>query len=236
MSHVRCTTLAQKPDCMAAVRNLLTLKPRLFCMAIDSMQRFVDSAAQQIARSIPCISLECVVPCEIPETECPPYCVCEFCWEVCPGERVRRTIRVTNTGCVARDMCFQATPFVDACGKAIRAPSVTPASAHLAPGESVVLQVTLDVENDFVPGNDYEARVLIRSAYEQCVCLHLRARPVAECCCHVKHGEPPKRIRAHRWYDHFQCTEPCHPVPCEGKDEGRPADKYQQATEQRREG
>jgi hypothetical protein len=64
-------------------------------------------------------------------------------------------------------------------------------------------------------GAQYVAEVRIVGAYEQCVRLVLDVAAkgaVVDCGpsrCEVAAGDLPVRIRAHRWYDHFQCTEPC---------------------------
>jgi hypothetical protein len=77
------------------------------------------------------------------------------------------------------------------------------------------VEVSATVPDEFVDG-DYVAEVFITGSYEQCVELRLGVVPSQKCppgkprCfCDVVQGDPPVRIRAHRWYDHFQCTEPC---------------------------
>ncbi len=74
--------------------------------------------------------------CEIPETECPPRCVCELRWEATPGEKVKGTIRVTNTGGQPQAFTFPATALVSDGHDSGLAPTVAPANATLKPGES----------------------------------------------------------------------------------------------------
>jgi hypothetical protein len=156
--------------------------------------------------------------CEIPETDCPPRCVCEFFWHACRGEKGQFTVRVTNTGEQTRTFTFTANPFTGP-GNPETTITVTPDEATLNPGESEVLTLNHTVTDEFIPNCRYIAEVLIVGAYEQCVRIILDVEPIETGHCEVKQGEKPKRLRAHRWYHHFQCEEPCFP--------DRPRDKPQ---------
>ena len=152
--------------------------------------------------------------CEIPETECPPRCVCELRWEAAAGEKVKGTIRVTNTGAQPQAFSFPATTLAGDGHDSGLAPTVTPAGATLKPGESIQLVVNFTVTNAFQVGRIYAGEVKIRGRYEQCVKLRLDVQPADRAHCDVDHGEIPTRVRAHNWYDHFQCEEPCFdPIP-----------------------
>lgn len=162
--------------------------------------------------------------CEVPETECPPRCVCELRWEASPRDEIRGTIRVTNTGKDARAFTFPATSLVsDGHGSGVT-PTVSPASATLEPGESVLLTVHFTVTEAFEVGRIYTGEVEIRGRYEQCVHLHLDVQPESRAHCDVEQGEIPVRVRAHHWYGHFQCEEPCfEPIrPQRPTEPGRP--------------
>jgi hypothetical protein len=150
-------------------------------------------------------------PCAIPEIDCPPRCVCDVTWEASPGETPGLTVRVTNTSSSARTFQFQATPFTGPSGSpgtlALAPPTLT-----LQPGQTGVVNAKFTVPN--VPEDDYHAEILIKGAYEQCVRVRLRVRcrktaGDEHCTCDVLQGDPPVRIRAHHWYHHFQCVEPC---------------------------
>lgn len=151
----------------------------------------------------------CVPECTIPETECPPYCVCDMAWEAKRGEDLLGTITVTNTGRQARQFTFEATSFQGSAGDSGIKPGLAPASALLESGESVVIRVALHVEDAFETSEEYTSQVKIRGAYEQCVRLKLKVQPRQRPHCDVRQGEIPTRIRAHHWYTHFQCEEPC---------------------------
>lgn len=147
--------------------------------------------------------------CDIPETECPPRCVCELVWEAQPRDTVRGMIRITNTGPQPQPFSFTATSLQgDGQDTGIR-PDLDPATAHLAPGESATVRVTLPLHQGFATGRVYEGEVLVRGRYEQCVRLRVQVEPEPVPHCEVRQGEIPVRVRAHHWYHHFQCEEPC---------------------------
>lgn len=86
---------------------------------------------------------------------------------------------------------------------------VAPASATLPAGGSVAVTVELNVAEGFHPGGRYTGEVRLDGAYEQCVCLILEVESPVVNRLRVEQGDPPLRLRAHRWYDHFQCAESC---------------------------
>jgi hypothetical protein len=159
--------------------------------------------------------------CEIPERECPVRCVCEICWEAIAGDELTCTVRVRNASSRTRTFDLSATELAGPAGT-IAALTVTPAQLTLAPGRAGLAQGTLTVPETAAEGS-YEGEILIRGAYEQCVCLQVTVKGMRtctcgqrqcrcgqqRCMCEVVQDNPPVRIRAHYWYDHFQCTESC---------------------------
>ena len=90
--------------------------------------------------------------------------------------------------------------------------SLSPATLTLQAGQTGIVNAKFTVPN--APDGDYHAEIVIKGAYEQCVRVRLRisCKKVCgdeHCVCEVVQGDPPVRIRAHHWYHHFQCTEPC---------------------------
>lgn len=148
-------------------------------------------------------------PCEIPEQDCPPRCVCELGWQGQPRDTLRGTIRVTNTGRDRRTFTFAATSLTSDGHDAGIKPQVEPTSAVLDPQQSVTLQVAIPLSQGFETGRTYRGEVLIRGVWEQCVKLSARVEAEPRPHCDVDQGEMPRRVRAHHWYDHFQCEEPC---------------------------
>ena len=197
--------------------GLLGLGVKLMAMSIDNARSLI----QQVSNILPPMpdvpSLRPRDMCAIPETECPPRCVCEVTWEASPGETPGLTVRVTNASKSARTFNLHATPFLGS-GGSPGTMTLSAQSLSLAAGSSGVFNATFTVPN--VPEGEYEAEIVVRGAYEQCVSVRLNVKCEKTSgkergTCEVVQGEPPVRIRAHHWYDHFQCTESCveHRVP-----------------------
>lgn len=145
--------------------------------------------------------------CDIPETSCPPRCVCELTLEGARGDTLAGTITVTNTRKTNQVFTLGAKPFHGPEGATTASPSLSSPSVSLAPGESATIAVKVQAGEAFAAGETYRADVTIAGLYEQCVCVTLRTRTRPHC--DVSQGEIPTHIRAHRWYDHFQCEELC---------------------------
>lgn len=147
--------------------------------------------------------------CEIPETECPPYCVCELEWEARGGDTVKGSIDIRNTGEQGSTFNLSADEFRAATDLSTVKPSLAPASFTLQPGDTQRVEVAVQVEESMDPDQTYRTEVKIAGRYEQCVRLVVHVRRKLHPYCKVEHGEIPKRIVAHHWYDHFQCEELC---------------------------
>lgn len=145
--------------------------------------------------------------CDIPETSCPPYCVCELTFDGASGDHLAGTIALTNTRKTPQVFTLEAKPFRGPSGATDLVPTLSPASAALKPQESATIAVSFTVPESFGAGDVFRSDVTITGLYEQCVCVTLRTRRRPHC--DVKQGEIPTHIKAHRWYDHFQCEELC---------------------------
>jgi len=202
-----------------APKLIFDLGPRLMLMSAKTTMDFFEAARTVIAATIPTPDIsrrsrhDC---CQIPETECPPRCVCDIGWKGCPNSTVQAMIRVTNTGSSTRNFDFEVTPFSGP-GNPKGTVEISPATALLAPHDSVNVAAAFTIPPDFQHAGRYAAEFRIHGAYEQCVRMTLQVEPsTAKCCepehCEVHAGDLPIRIRAHRWYHHFQCSEPCFEV------------------------
>ena len=147
--------------------------------------------------------------CQVPEQDCPPRCVCDLAWVVPPGGLVEGSLRVTNTGKTGRTFAMRATNLIAAGHDPDITPSRQPEQATLAPGESVLVQVSASGTERLQIGRQYTAEILVAGLYEQCVRVSIDVESESRPHCDVAQGEMPTRIRAHRWSDHFQCEEPC---------------------------
>ncbi len=191
-----------------------------------------QSAASSLGAAMPSYpslmpSVSAMMPkttcCEIPETACPPRCVCVIAWHAARGEDVKATIALTNTANKAQVFDIAATTFEGPSGDTGVAATVAPASVNLNANQSATITVTLHVSDTFETGNAYTAEVTLTGQYEQCVQLSLTVCTKRTHHCTVRQGDIPTHIRAHRWYDHFQCEEPCF-EPATPRDPSRPHD------------
>jgi len=154
--------------------------------------------------------LYCRKNCDIPETECPPYCVCEMEWDACEGETVTGSIAIKNTGQQTASFSINADSFKSASNDDSGiTPQFTPSTFGIAPNGTQTVSVSIKVEGNFDSSITYASQAKVRGRYEQCVLLKLRIRRKSAPSCSVEQGEIPKRIVAHNWYDHFQCEELC---------------------------
>jgi hypothetical protein len=198
--HVRHSA---KPHLYTFVEDVVLLGPRMMAASLEQVMHLLRGHPDRHARHGGC--------CHIPETECPPRCVCHIRWEAAPGQKQQSTIRVTNTSRTVRNFTFSAGPFHGA-GNPGGTLSVTPATATLQPGQSIVVSATFTPTSAFQVGETYESEMLIRGGYEQCVCFSLAVVSEQHTHCEVEQADPPLHIKAHHWYDHFQCVEPCFPL------------------------
>jgi hypothetical protein len=199
----------------ANFKDVILLGPHLMAASLEHAGRLVRLTSNLLVGRFPLHhhdyhSSEHSCYCEIPETHCPPRCVCEIHWEAGAGEQLKSIIRVTNTSKKTRSFHFTATSFQGP-GDPQVPMTVSPATANLAPSQSTPVTVTFTPTGVFQPGQTYHGEVLIKGAYEQCVCFEFIALREGHVECEVEQGDPPIRIRKHDWYDHFQCAEPCFP-------------------------
>lgn len=147
--------------------------------------------------------------CQIPETECPPYCACALNWTMAPGDTRAGHILIKNTSKEDISYTLAATP-LESCERTTKTtPLLKPDSGRVAPGESLHVEVSLTADQSWRAGECYEAEIKIRGKYERCVCVRVEVVCAPEACCRIEMGEIPKRVRADDWTKHFQCTELC---------------------------
>jgi hypothetical protein len=195
----------------SGIDDLVGVVPGIVAQSIEQYATILQRSSRLLTDLLPTRSLKLTDCCEIPEQACPPRCVCEIDWEACPGESLHATIGVRNTSSRAHDFTFSAGPWTGAAGELSQL-NVSPQNAHLGPGERVVITLALQLTPYVKSGQQHEAEVTLRGAYEQCVRVRLQVCDNAPAHCEVEQGDPPVRVRAHQWYDHFQCEEPCGPA------------------------
>jgi hypothetical protein len=128
------------------------------------------------------------------------------------GQPVTAEIRVINEAAETRTFNVTSTPLH--AGPAVASFAFAPASLTIAPGTSALTAGTLTVPTTFPKGR-YECEILVTGAYEQCVevALEVGCDDIPRGFCTVVEQERRFRIRAHHWYDHFQCVVPCGAPP-----------------------
>jgi len=211
MSHVsvRPAPVAGRPR---SIDDVIGVGLKLLSLSLDNVREVVR-AIGPLLPAVPSF----VAPrlpkcgCEIPEQDCPPRCVCEVNWEAAASETLKLTIRVTNASHSSRTFHLQPTSFEGAAGSAGTV-ILAPASLTLSSGQAGYAYAAYTVPK--VADGKYHAEIVVRGAYEQSICVTLNVQCQKTCgeecpTCDVVQGEPPVRIRAHQWYHHFQCIEPC---------------------------
>jgi len=211
MSQYACEYPARNKS-QDAFTGVVLLGPKLMASSLEQAGQLLRATSSLLSDSFsegP--SFKRSSCCDVPETECPPRCVCKIQWEASPGEHLKTIVRVTNTSeKQVRTFHFTATAFQGPGDPQVPL-EISPADATLQPGHSTLITAEFTPTDAFQPGQTYEAEVLIKGAYEQCVCLQFRPLGEVQAECEVKQGDPPIHLRAHQWYDHFQCAEPCFP-------------------------
>jgi hypothetical protein len=206
-------TVDIRPDVTADISNAMLrwyrFSNEIMTSSLKLGQPLMDAYFQGLAKALPELSELARKSCEIPETQCPPYCVCELEWDACEGDKVTGIIGIKNTGKDARVFTLSAETFHSNGDDSGVKPQLDPNNFNLAPNEAKSVVVTVNLGADFEPNNVYHSEVKITGRYEQCVRLRLNVRRKDKPRCKIEHGEIPKRIVAHHWYDHFQCEEFC---------------------------
>lgn len=195
----------------SALTDLAGFGVQLLLLSLENFRTVLQQAPSFPLQLPDLASLRPRDSCAIPETECPPRCVCDVTWQASPGEKPGLIVRVTNASTLQRTFQLHATPFIGP-GGSPGTLGLSPSTLTLQPGQTGIVSATFTVPT--VPEGDYHAEIVVKGAYEQCVRVRLRVQcrktcGDEQCTCEVVQGDPPVRIRAHHWYHHFQCVEPC---------------------------
>ena len=218
MNQGCCDTPANPAQSSSAVlERMAKLGQEGMAIGMRGAKAWVDAYSQLFSSIMPAAS---GTSCAIPQTACPPYCACTLEWTVVPGDQRVGHIRITNTSQQPIAYSLEATP-LHTCGQTLETrPRLEPQFARAAPGESLLVQVAIDTDKSWQPGEIYESEIKVRGLYEQCVCVRVHVPAAPEPCCALEMGEIPKRVSADDWWRHFQCTELCFaPIPQRGANE-----------------
>ncbi len=198
------------PDCppesisLPSCKSLILLAPRLISATINAGAGVIKRTFDGSLKEKDCCHPHHEHCCHIPETHCPDQCVGVVYWHGCVGDTLQHHLQVTNTGKDSRNFSLEATPFPCTDKKV----AITPDSKNLAPGETLKAVISFTIPEELA-GSTFSVAVKIKGKYEQYLKIVLCVKPRQHCCTSVEQGEIPKHIKAHHWYHHFQCEEPC---------------------------
>ncbi|WP_328184581.1 COG1470 family protein [Marinobacter sp. OP 3.4] len=190
--------------------SLLLLPPRLLFATLDSgagvIRRTFDGSYEKYDAALckVCNGVHREACCDIPETSCP--VPCHIRWRGCVGNSFRYELQITNRTRVEREFTLTPEPF-PVTGETV---TVSPDKKTLGPDESATVVVSF-TNPEAMAGGCYQSRIKLVGAYEEHILVSLEVRARQCCQCHIEQGEMPKKVRAHHWYHHFQCTQDCFP-------------------------
>ena len=196
-------------DMRDAMRQWARISNNIWSDSISLGQPVIEAYLKSLSNAAGDLDKAYRKSCEIPETQCPPYCVCELEWDAYEGDVVNGTIDINNTGKQDSQFSLSTDEFRTTNQLTTVKPKLDPVNFVLKTGESKRVKVTFKIESSMAPNQTYRAEVKIAGRYEQCVRLAVNVQRKQQPYCTIEHGEIPKRIVAHHWYDHFQCEELC---------------------------
>jgi hypothetical protein len=186
------------------------LGSNLLKLSTASASEFIRQASALVSSALPGLgTFRLRKMCEIPETQCPPKSLGKIDWHGCGGMTLTQTIRLTNTSANGQVFTLSTTPFVEP-GGAVAQISLNPAHLELSGGAADFVKASMTIPDKFPVGR-YQTKILVIGAYEQYIDVELRVCSQQDRILEVAQGDIPVHIKAHRWYDHFQCVEPCFP-------------------------
>jgi hypothetical protein len=206
------------PKTLPSTRSLILLTPRVLTASLAGAAEVIQKTFEggypdtcAICRHHHDKQKSC---CDIPETNCPSPYVCRILWEGCPGDTFKYQLQVTNTSDIEREFNLIPSPFL--CTE--EAVTVTPDNKKLLPDQSLNATISFTIPDTF-GGGLYRARIKVAGAYAQFITINLTVADHQDCCCSIEQGEIPTRLKAHQWFDHFQCEEQCfEPIEQEDKE------------------
>lgn len=208
-----CSTVAatEPGASLPSPLSLLLLAPRLLVATLDSgagvIRRTLNGSYDSLDNAYcgVCRKHHGGACCGIPESSCP--VPCQIHWRGCVGDSFHHELQVTNRTRVEREFTLTPEPFPVA-GETV---TVSPDKQTLAPDESVNVVVSF-TNPAAMAGGCYQTRIRLAGAYEEDILVSLEVRARQHCHSHIEQGEMPRKVRAHHWYHHFQCTHDCYPA------------------------
>lgn len=129
-------------------------------------------------------------------------------WKIDRGVVPEAQVALRNAGNAAQNFRIEATPWLGPDGAAASL-AISTHTIDLGPAESTMIDLRMLNTQALRPGQEYQCELVVRGFHEQRLAVRCMVHQDPNGYVEVSQGELPTRIRAHHWYDHFQCTEPC---------------------------
>jgi hypothetical protein len=129
-------------------------------------------------------------------------------WTIQRGVAPKAVITIHNTASGAQTLELETGPLTGL-DSGTASLTLSPLSLVLSPGQTGSATLQLQNTGALRPGQDYRSEVILRGDHEQRVAVKCHVAQDATAHCSVEQGDAPTRKRAHRWTDHFQCTDAC---------------------------
>ncbi|MBP9188744.1 MAG: hypothetical protein KBF51_04345 [Chitinophagales bacterium] len=152
-----------------------------------------------------CNCNDCCPPCN----ECPPNCLISIHREANAGETIKVPFKIKNDLSVAKTYRIGVRTIYDADGNAINVqPTLDKTTVTLQPGASQLINMTLQISADYMPGYSYETEIVIREKdVNQNICFSLAVNAFENIPVACPRNEKDYFIKWQSWQSHFYCEE-----------------------------
>ena len=153
----------------------------------------------------------CCPPCD----ECPPYCLLTLKRHAYPGEVIIVPFKVRNACGVPKQYRFGVRPLLNQHGQpAPSQPTLDKTFCELQPGQSICIELRLDLTQGYRAGQEYETVIVVRQKeHNQNICFTL----CIDSCKDAPVAEPidEKKLNTHfvSWKHHYYCEPKPRPRP-----------------------
>ena len=114
-----------------------------------------------------------------PECDCPPQCLLSISRDASPGEVIVVPFKVKNVLQTAKTYLVGVRPFYDNDGNLLpNQPTLNKTSLNLQPGQSIQVEMKIDLTNGYTTGSTYSTEIVIREKdvnQNICFTLHVTA-------------------------------------------------------------
>ncbi len=129
-------------------------------------------------------------------------------WKIERGVEPTASLTIRNEGTETRSFAIASTPWVGP-GGAAASLNASPPTVDLASGQTAVVELKMLGSAALSPGQEYRCEVVVDGFEESRIDARCMIKTDPTDHADAEQGEFPTRIRAHQWYEHFQCTEDC---------------------------